>query len=59
MNVPVILYDEAKASAAYLAHVALLKAERDDPSLKNNPVWTMLRQDTYEMFRRAYDGGFS
>jgi hypothetical protein len=55
MKVPVIYCDERKAADAYLAHIALLKAERDDPALKNNPVWTLLRQDAYEHFVRAYE----
>lgn len=55
MIVPVIRYDEAKASAAYLAHIALLAQERADPTLKDNPAWTILRQDAFEMFMNAYE----
>jgi hypothetical protein len=56
MTVRVIQYDEAKAADAYLAHIALLKAERDDPTLRDNPAWTILRQDAFEMFHNAFAG---
>lgn len=54
MEVPVILYDEQQAHDAYVVHIALLMAERADPTLKNNPVWTMHRQDAYERFAVAF-----
>lgn len=56
MKVPVIRYDERQAADAYLVHIALLKAERDDPTLKDNPVWTIHRQDAYERFCVAFEG---
>ena len=41
---------------AFAAHSALLKAEADTPTLKDNPFWIMLRQDAYERFHSAFDG---
>lgn len=55
MNIPVIHYNEALASHAFAAHTALLRAERNDPTLKANPAWTMLRQEAYETFERAFE----
>lgn len=50
----VIYYDEGHAARAYEVHAALIRAERDAPWLKQNPLWTMHRQDAYEMFALAF-----
>lgn len=53
--IPVVAYDERKARDAYQVHAALLTAENRDARLKQNPQWTMLRQDAYEAFCRAFE----
>lgn len=55
MKPRVIHFDQQRAHDAYMAHIALLMAERADPMLKKNPVWTMLRQDAFELFVNAYE----
>lgn len=45
--------DERKAEQAFAAHRALLLAEVDNQSLRNNPYWILLRQDAYERFAAA------
>lgn len=54
MKVKAIGVDEGRARDAFAVHAALLKAERDDPKLSDNPQWTVLRQDAYEAFRSAF-----
>lgn len=54
MKVKAIGVDEGRARDAFAVHAALLKAERDDPSLSRNPQWTLLRQDAYERFSNAF-----
>jgi hypothetical protein len=54
MKVKTIGVDERKARDAFDVHAALLKAERDDPSLKANPHWTIIRQDAFEAFSGAF-----
>lgn len=49
-----VQYDERRASEAFAAHTALLKAERENPALGKNPAWIILRQDAFEMFSRAF-----
>ena len=49
-----ISFDEQLAHNACEVHFALLKAERDHPELKNNPIWTIHRQDAYERFSNAF-----
>ena len=39
----------------FAAHSALIRAERDDPALRTNPHWIMLRQDAYERFYLAFE----
>ena len=56
MNVPVIRYDEARATKAFEAHRALLFAERAKPYLRDNPAWIALRADAYENFELAFEG---
>lgn len=41
---------------AFAAHAALIKMELRHPSLKDNPFWTMLRQDAYERFAEQMAG---
>ena len=41
-------YDAKRAAFLWDAHSALLKAVIGNPTLRDNPVWTMLRQDVYE-----------
>ena len=56
MSVPVVLFDERKANAAWEAHSELLKAMMRNPDLRDNPVWTMLRHEAYETLCAAYGG---
>ncbi len=50
-----VRYDADRANNAYEAHCALLKAERDNPELRRNPAWTVLRQDAFENFALAFE----
>lgn len=54
MSIPIIVFDERKAMDAYDAHRAVLMAEQKDPALRQNPFWTMIRQDAFEQFARAF-----
>lgn len=45
---------ESKMAFAFNAHAALVRAEKQDPHLKDNPFWTMLRQDAYERFHFVF-----
>ena len=54
MSVKTIAVDEQRARDAFAVHAALLKAERDDPTLSNNPQWRLLRMDAFEAFNSAY-----
>lgn len=49
-------FNEARARGAYLVHVALITAEIQDPSLRDLPEWTILRQDAFERFHNAFEG---
>lgn len=53
---PVIFFDSLRAANAFAVHQALLKAERADPTLQDNPAWTVLRQDAYANFELAFEG---
>ena len=52
--IPVIRIDDTRAKQTFEAHAALLRAERDNPALRDNPAWTMLRQDAFERFNDAF-----
>lgn len=54
MSVPVIICAADQADAAWKAHQALLKAEREAPLLSNLPAFTMAKQDAYERFALAF-----
>ena len=54
MSVPVIVFAAEQADAAWKAHQALLKAERDAPLLASLPAFTMAKQDAYERFVLAF-----
>lgn len=54
--IPVIRFDERKATLAYEAHIALLDQEQRFPTLKDNPAWKLLRADAYEQFAIAFGG---
>lgn len=49
-HVPIILYNEDKARDAYLAYLGILTQQRLDPSLKDSPAWTMLREAAFANF---------
>lgn len=51
---PVIYYERDKADLAFEVHQALMKAEADNPSLRENPFWAVLRSDAYGEFCRAF-----
>jgi hypothetical protein len=53
-SVPIIVFAAEQADAAWKAHQALLKAERDAPLLANMPAFTMAKQDAYERFMLAF-----
>ena len=55
MSVPVILYNERRATEAFEAHRAMLLHERHNPSLADNPAWIALRQDAFEQFALAFE----
>lgn len=55
MTIRIYSMDEAKARNAFDAHSAILKAQRENPSLCKNPAWTILRQDAYERFAQAFE----
>lgn len=42
--------DSNSASAAWVIHAALARAERDAPSLCDDPRWQSLRREAYERF---------
>lgn len=52
--IPITYYDERRAIDAFNVHCALLRAERNEPALKNNPQWTIIRQDAFEAFSAAF-----
>jgi hypothetical protein len=54
--IPVIRFDERRATQAYEAHIALLDQEQRFPTLKENPAWQVLRADAYENFALAFGG---
>jgi len=39
-----------EALDAFAVHAALLRAERDEPSLRENPRWILIRMDATEAF---------
>lgn len=51
---PTILHDPDKAELAFEVHQALMKAEADNPSLRQNPFWAVVRTDAYGEFCRAF-----
>lgn len=51
----IVRVNHCKAATAFAAHSALLKAERANPELLDNPIWTMLRQDAFEAFANAFE----
>lgn len=53
-DVPVFLYDERKAAAAYARYVALRLAERDDPSLCDEECFQILINDAFRSFETAF-----
>lgn len=46
---------EQEAVDAFNVHAALLRAQRDAPSLADNPLFTMMKQDAYERFHIAFE----
>lgn len=54
---PFAQYDcaETRAREAFAAHKALLEIERMRPELRENPAWTVLRQDAFENFSIAFE----
>ena len=55
MTVNVFRYDAQKAESAFMAHKALIRAEQANPSLKDNPDWTLLRLEAFERFSEAFE----
>lgn len=54
--IPVIRYDEARATLAFEAYQAILKAEKRNAKLRTNPAWVVLRLDALENFTLAFGG---
>ena len=55
MSAPARLTAEERATLAFEVHAALLRTEVLNPKLKNNPLWLILRQDSFEEFYVAMD----
>jgi hypothetical protein len=55
IQVPIYRYDEARAHDAWECHQALLRHERDNPHLRDNAQWMMLRADAYEQFALSFE----
>lgn len=53
--IPVTHYDEKKARMAWDAYAALCHAERDNPKLKDNQYWLLIRADASAEFQRAFE----
>lgn len=51
---PVIHSNGPAADKAYRRHRALAIAMREDPSLRDDPQFTIMRQDAYERFHGAF-----
>ncbi len=47
--------DERRAHDAFAVHAALCRCERELPSLRDNPQWTLLRQDAFERFATCFE----
>jgi len=54
---PINQYDLMMAQFAFEAHSELLRLMISKPELRDNPVWTMLRQEAYEMLETTFGGG--
>lgn len=56
---PIIHCHGPAADQAYARHRALAIALREDPTLRDDPQFTIMRQDAYEQFHSAFvtDGG--
>lgn len=54
MNIPVTFYNEQAATRAFARHSALVKAEKQDPSLAMEPAFVELRTLAYAAFERAF-----
>lgn len=56
MQQPFVIHvNMERAELAFATHTALVKMEAADPTLRDNPYWTMLRQDAWEQFWIAFD----
>lgn len=50
MVTPIPTFNRQRADRAFAAHAAMMWAEARDQALRDNPFWTMLRQDAFERF---------
>jgi hypothetical protein len=50
MKPPAAPNDPRQALDAFAVHAALLRAERAEPSLRENPRWILIRMDAAEAF---------
>ena len=55
MSDPAVL-NRQRAEDAFAVHAALLKAQVNDPALRDNPQWTIIRQEAFERFSLAFEG---
>lgn len=51
----VILWNEKRASDAWEAYRAIALAQAYQPSLGDNPAWTILRDEAFENFSLAFE----
>lgn len=53
--IPVTRMDEKKARMAWDAYAAMCHAERDNPKLRDNEYWGLIRADASAEFQRAFE----
>lgn len=54
-SIRLIRWNKLRADQAFAVHANLLGLEELRPELKQNPYWTMIRQDAYERFELAFE----
>lgn len=47
-------FDEHRANQAWEAHSTLVKAMIGNPELRDNPIWTMFRNEAYYLLQEAF-----
>ena len=49
-------FDLRRAIDSFNAHAALVKMEAANPTLRGNPVWWLIRAETFELFAQSMEG---